>query len=149
MPDVEQVKVVFPNETGSETLWADPLPGGKYRLNDIPLWVSGIGLGDEFLAKSVEGDDRPHFDRVTRRSNNWTYRVILLDTELKNAAPEIRDLLAQVQANAQGMTCYEDEYFVYSIPGSIDRSIIDGILKRGDSKYYWEYEVSSSPEESW
>lgn len=53
-----------------ETLWAEGLPGGTYRLVRTPLVAQGLAAGDEF---EVQHSDRSF--RVLRRSGNLAVQL--------------------------------------------------------------------------
>lgn len=59
-----------------ETPWAAPIGDGVYELDNLPFFAYGISLGDRFLAEPIDGDPRPHFVRIVRKSGNRTIRVI-------------------------------------------------------------------------
>lgn len=67
--DATQVKVLFPFESGAESMWADDLGGGLYRLDNVPLFAYDISYRDEFRAVPLE-DGRLTFNRVVRRTGD-------------------------------------------------------------------------------
>jgi Domain of unknown function (DUF4265) len=84
-----RVKGVFPFDFGVETMWADRPEGGQYRLDSVPFFAYGVSLRDTFEVKAVDGDPRPYFDKLVRRSGNRTFRITLAE-KLPECARESR-----------------------------------------------------------
>ncbi|MBB3344743.1 DUF4265 domain-containing protein [Luteimonas sp. RC10] len=60
-----------------ERLWAKPLPGGNYLIDNIPFFVMGISAGDEVSVRNEDGE--LIFDRLIKRSGASTFRLIPVD----------------------------------------------------------------------
>jgi hypothetical protein len=145
MAEPRQVKVVFPYGEGAETMWADPLGASKYRLDNVPLFAYGVSLGDVFLTKHVDGDDRPYFERVVERSPNWTYRLIL--SELPTEALDAREhLLKRVLSYGDHSGLYDKRFVSINVPDSVNREAMDGVVEQGEAEGFWQSEVSSGPD---
>jgi len=63
-----------------ERLWAVPLPGGNYRIDNIPFFVMGISAEDEVSVES-EGEEL-FFKELVKPSGISTFRVIPSDPSM-------------------------------------------------------------------
>jgi Domain of unknown function (DUF4265) len=140
----QQVKVVFPHSEGAETMWADKLADHRYRLDNVPLFVYGVGLGDVFTVKRVDGDDRPYFDRVVERTPNWTYRLILAGVHGEDARRD--ELLSRVKAHARHSGIFQGTFVSLHVPESPQRDELDALIDEGEREGLWQSEVSSGPD---
>ena len=60
-----------------ENLWAEPLGGNRFRIDNIPFYVYGVSSEDVVIANEVEG--RLRFQEVAIRGGHSTYRVLVKD----------------------------------------------------------------------
>lgn len=75
-----KVKVLFrvPNGDGSaevETLWATPLGGDNYQLENSPFWAYGVSWQDIVRAPFAAEEGLPSFSAVVSKSGHRTVRV--------------------------------------------------------------------------
>jgi hypothetical protein len=61
----------------AENLWAEPLGGDRFRIDNIPFYAYGVSHEDVVVANQVEG--RLRFRAVAARSGHSTYRVLVKD----------------------------------------------------------------------
>jgi hypothetical protein len=101
-PDNEYVRIVVPleREPGDggpedEWLWAEPLGGGRFRVETPPFFAYGISHGD--VVRAEPGREMPCFDGVERKGGHRTMRMAL-DPDRDPAHPEVRRLLAGLEA---------------------------------------------------
>lgn len=144
MAESRQAKVVFPHSEEAETMWADTLADCRYRLDNVPLFVYGVGLGDVFTVKHFEGDDRPYFDRVVERSPNSTYRLILADAP--EHEPRRDALLSRVKPHASHSGIFKGTFLSLNVPESPRRDELDALIDEGEREGLWQSEVSSGPD---
>jgi len=100
-----QVKIVIPVEDfGSETVWADVLEPGRYRIDNVPYLAEAIGLEDEVSAKATASDGRLHLFEVFRRSRFWTCRLSVASTQHQGSLPKVKRAIADraLGASARG-----------------------------------------------
>jgi hypothetical protein len=75
------VKVIFPLDpnawhgSATESVWAEPVKGGRYRLRNVPFYASGVSYDDVIEAV----DDAGHlvFTSVFDRGGHSTYRLLV------------------------------------------------------------------------
>ena len=75
------VKVTFRLEPGAwhgsatESVWAEPVGPGQYRLCNVPFYAFDVSYGD--LVGAVEEAGRLVFASVVRRGGHSTYRLLV------------------------------------------------------------------------
>lgn len=94
-----------------ETLWAEGLPGGTYRLVRTPLVAQGLAAGDEF---EVNPSDRAF--RVLRRSGNLSVQLFM-SPEL--TADVLDTLTPAVVALGGGLDAHTKAIAGFRIPVSV------------------------------
>jgi hypothetical protein len=81
-PNANQVKVLFNLEESdwhnyaAETLWAEPLGDGHYRLKNTPFCAYGYSMNDDVIA-APDKDGRLLVSGTWHRSGHSTYRLIM------------------------------------------------------------------------
>ena len=76
-------KVTFRLEPGAwhgsatETVWAEPVAPGQYRLCNVPFYAFDVSYGD--VVGTVEETGCLVFSSVLRRGGHSTYRLLLKD----------------------------------------------------------------------
>jgi hypothetical protein len=140
---VGQVKVLFRSDDIAESMWADDCGAGTYLLDNVPLFVYGISYRDHFIAHLEES--QMVFDRVTKRSDNWTYRVTYMPDAVSRPEPTL--LLAEVRRAATLASAYGPEHYSFNVPSSNRTKGLEEALATGHELLFWEWEISSSPED--
>lgn len=75
MSDADQVKIGLRDPDGGlETLWADDLGGGRYRLDNVPFFARDVSLGD-VVAAAPDASGLPVMTAVLEKSGNRTLWV--------------------------------------------------------------------------
>ena len=135
----DMVKVAF--EVGDadagcevETLWATPLGGDLYRLQNTPWFAYGVSYLDVVRARAV--DDRlPVFEAVVEKSGNRTVRLILdRPAEPGNRSAEILDALAALGAGYEGAN---HKYLAVNIGPEVDFEHVCRLLSEKAAQ--WEH----------
>lgn len=82
--DDTHVKILVPTEAENgyppeewESLWAKPLGGGRFKIDNIPFYAKNLSC-DDIVEVSREADGYL-FRRVIERSENSTIRVVVYD----------------------------------------------------------------------
>lgn len=73
----EPVKIAIVQGGHVETLWAEPLADGHYRIDNIPLEIFNLSLGDVVVGS--ERNDLLYGDALYDKSGNQTVRVKVPD----------------------------------------------------------------------
>jgi Domain of unknown function (DUF4265) len=74
--DSSLVKVLFEEDENVETLWAQPVGPGHYRIDNSPFWAYGVSWQDVVEARP-DSDGRLRFVRVVTKSGHRTVRLFL------------------------------------------------------------------------
>lgn len=152
LDDRPQVKVVFELDPANaaayeyETMWAYDLGDGQYMLDNVPNMAYGVSVGDVFTCKRSERDERPYFSHVTRRSNNWTYRLIRSEGLTPEQLSRLDDLRARIREHATASSIDAlNGWYAYSVLDTAGDEI-EELVAAGESEGLWESEVSSGPD---
>jgi hypothetical protein len=98
----DMVKVALIDDDGDvETLWAKPLGGELYQLDNVPFYAYGVSWLDVVEAPP---DTRglPTFRRVAEKSGHRTVRVRLDDTRAPEAKPHL-EILGKLGCTYEGL----------------------------------------------
>ena len=80
-----------------EGLWAVPLGGGQFRIDNIPFYAKNLSCDD--IVEAIKDGDDYIFKRLVYPSQNSTIRVIIYDlTDEK----EIRNTLISLGCSIEG-----------------------------------------------
>ncbi|MCB1692150.1 MAG: DUF4265 domain-containing protein [Pseudomonadales bacterium] len=101
----------------SETMWADHLGRGRYRLRNIPMMVYGVSLEDIVSAVKHPSDPCPTFRRTIIKSGNRTLRVAF------NEPIEDEDALKGLLVTLSGLGCrcegFDAQFFGINVPSNV------------------------------
>lgn len=117
-----------------ETLWAERLPNGGFRIANVPLLVFGLSFGD---VVSAYGDgDSLDFADVVARSGHSTYRVVFKRSQLPAATGRFRELVV--------LGCpYEslnEAYHAIDVPPDVAVHRVYELLERGMADDLWWFD---------
>ena len=132
--DGAQVKVVLTEAGRVETLWADPLGGDRYRLDNLPFWAYGVSVHDVIEARP-DDSGRPAFVRVVEKSGNRTVRVVLKPPA--DRAPESQAVLDGLRALGCGYEGMNPGYLAVNVPPAVDLGAVAAYLTASGQQ--WEY----------
>jgi hypothetical protein len=141
MADENYKKVVFRLEQDEdgyppdawESLWANETEPGLYSIDNIPIFVKGIGVGDIVAAEQEEGELR--FKRLVRPSGNSVFRLYLSDVSDAQAAREsFRKLGCESEQS------HIPKLVAVEIPATISIGPVAALLDEGAQSDRWEYE---------
>jgi Domain of unknown function (DUF4265) len=139
------VKIIF--ELGSdswhgydtETLWAEPMLGGRYRLRNSPFFASGVSVEDIVFAQ--EQDGMLTFAGLSMGCGHSTYRL------LKNE--QNAELFCKYWQPIQMLGCsYEGgqilagraQILAVDVPPIVDIYCVYALFEQGESAGAWEFE---------
>lgn len=81
-----------------EGIWASPLGGDKYEVDNIPFFVKGISCGDIIEAEKV--GDLLQFQRLVTGFDNSTIRLIIYDlSQTEDVCRRLRGLGCSVEGS--------------------------------------------------
>ena len=134
------VKVSFALEPGAwhgsatETLWAEPIGPGQYRLENSPFFAFGISYKDVVLARP--DGSKMLFVEPFSRGGHSTYRII----PNPNRIAESDDMWALLQK----LGCSSEEgpvgLLVIDVPPNANIFDVYHALEAGESEGIWSFE---------
>jgi hypothetical protein len=133
----EMVKVHLhgPDVGDSETLWASPLGGGLYRLDNSPFFAYGVSWRDVIEAHAASVG-LLEFVRCVRKSGNRTVRVFLENFRAKDAPAQA--ILAGLNALGCSYEGMQPRLISINVPPEIDLEKVVEFLEL-QSGIQWEY----------
>lgn len=122
----------------SETVWAETLPTGHFRLRNVPFYARGLSFGDVVATRETE-ESPCTFDRVIERSGHSTYRIRLSE------AVSLEDLTFDrywQPLEAEGCT-YErgtERLIAVDVPDHAHIHRVYELLAKGEEAGAWSFE---------
>jgi hypothetical protein len=137
----ERVQIVFEIEqdddsyppTTRERLWAIPLGGSLYEVDNIPFFENAASCGDVVVAKERDGE--LVFDELQAPSGHSTFRVIVYDDSL---VPMLRDELAALGCPSEAS--HIAGLFALDIPPHVGLAVVRSLLEPGEIADRWDVE---------
>lgn len=120
---------------GSETMWAEPLGGNRFRLRNVPFFVTGMSFGDIVAAR--EHNERLVVAGVVEHSGHSTYRVFVTDTVKKSDFPRMWARLEAIGCTYERAT---DRLLAIDVPGAVDVYRAYAILEEGEKHGVWDFD---------
>lgn len=135
------VKVLFyPNDgyyTSPESLWAEALGDGRYRIRNSPWYIYGIGFEDVVRAHP-DASGMLEFDEVVERSGSSTFRIMLRDgtdeAKFQRFWQPLQDLGCTYE-HAKGRLLAIDA------PPGVDLDQVAALLAEGEKAAVWDWET--------
>lgn len=119
-----------------ETVWADRLGGGRYRLSNTPFVATGLTLGD-VVECDHPPDTYPEVRRVVERSGCIQVGVLFQDPQEKLAQREAATAYLKPYENA-AWEWMEPRYLVASVPEAELGNFVQHVLRVAPCKtYHW------------
>jgi hypothetical protein len=120
-----------------ETMWAEPLAGDHYRLQNVPFYAYGLSFDDVVNAREI--GDQLFVQDIVERGGHSTYRVFLSrDVNrdggrfLESWRPLLEIGVTYEQAN--------DRLLAIDVPDSTDIYRAYELLQRGEEAGVWDFE---------
>lgn len=122
--------------TATESMWAEPLDEGRFRLRNSPFYAFGVSFHDIVYVKEAP-DGGLDFAGVAEPAGHSTYRVILEDGVTRAHFEEKFEELRRLGCNYE---CGTDEFFVIDVPPASDIYAVYRVLEQGETEGLWEFE---------
>ena len=133
-------KVLFrvPDDEGGatvETLWAVPLGGDRYTLDNSPFYAYGVSWQDTVFAPVDPKEGLPTFQSVVSKSGNRTVRVIF-DPPVApgNHSDQVLQGLVALGCSYEGAN---PKYLSVNIPPTVELQEVRSYLVQHDAQ--WEH----------
>ena len=137
------VKVVFelPKDDwhgfGSESLWAEELSKGKYRLQNVPFAVYGYSYDDVVSAR--EQEEELVVEGPVLRGGHSTFRIFLAEG-LTPDDKAFREAWAPLKLMGCGLERATLRLFAIDVPPSADLQEVVNLLQKGKQLGVWDCE---------
>jgi hypothetical protein len=121
----------------AENLWAKPLGGDRYRIDNIPFYAYGISHEDVVLADEVDG--RLKFREVAARSGHSTYRVLVKDSAGHDSSG-FQKLWTRLSELGCTHEVAKRRWITIDVPPASDVFAVYQILEEGMAEGVWTFE---------
>ncbi len=116
----------------TETLWAEPVGGTRYRLRNSPFYAFGVSAEDIVFAKADSGVLR--FHGVSIAAGHSTYRILRADVGDATFERLWRPL-AEL-----GCSYEEGKVLAVDVPPNADIYQVYALLEAGEESGAWEFD---------
>jgi hypothetical protein len=134
----ERVRIRFLIEDSTlgtaEVLWAAPVNDGTFRLDNIPLLVFGVSLGD--VVRVRQSNEVLEFEEVVARGGHSTYRVMINDPDDAAAQQHLRAIVTL----GCGYEHLTPRFVAIDVPPAVDVFTVYELLDRGLDDGLWTFE---------
>ena len=124
VPHGEFVRIVVPleREPGDggpedEWLWAEPLGGGRFRVESAPFFAYGLSHGD--VVRAGEPGDMPRVESIEHKGGHRTMRVAL-DPEWEPERPEVSAFLQGLEGIGCAVEMLPPKIVALDVPPEVD-----------------------------
>ena len=124
----------------SESLWAEPLAPGEFRVKNSPFFVFGISAGDVVSAELA--GDHLEFRSIIAPGGHSTYRVYLASSLLITDA-DVQEFWQPISALGATYENANGSFFAVDIPPGSNIEEIYRLLEAGEEAAIWEFEEAS------
>jgi len=131
-----KIKFRGPEGKYSETLWATPMGGDLYRLDNSPFFAYGVSWQDVVEAKKQEDDPFPDFCRCVTKSGNRTVRIVFEESRLSE--PGAQSVLAQLVSIGCSYEGMQPRLVSVNVPAEVDLDHVARFLT-SQSGLQWEH----------
>jgi hypothetical protein len=125
----------------TETVWAERVGDGRFRLRSVPFYANGLGFGD--IVNTQVEDGKNVVQSVSLRSGHSTYRAFI-----KDPAQVADELFNCYWIPLQEIGCtYEratEHLIAIDVPGNTDLDAAYALLEAGERAGVWEFEEGHS-----
>ncbi|MFK3648512.1 DUF4265 domain-containing protein [Lysobacter enzymogenes] len=140
----DQVKIYFKLERDEEgyppvdweSLWATPVGGTLYVLDNTPFYVQAVSIGDTVSA--ICAGDRLEFSAIAKTGGHSTIRVIAFDEQI---VPMLRESLKQIGCSSEVSNIAT--YFAVDIPPNVPYTRVIEAIEPHATSGIVDYEESS------
>lgn len=121
--------------SATESLWAEPFPGGRYRLRKSPFYAFDVSAEDVVFAQEEEG--LLFFAGVSLRGGHSTYRI------MKSKGSRTEDFERYWEPLLQAGCCYEEgpgRLLAVDVPPRVDFPHVYSLFEKGEQEQVWHFE---------
>lgn len=120
-----------------EMIWAEPLGGDRYRLQNVPFYAYGLSFDDVVSARQIGG--QLFVQDVVERGGHSTYRVFLSQA-VKREGGLFQETWVPLQEIGVTYEQANDRLLAIDVPDSTDIYRAYELLQRGEEAGVWDFE---------
>lgn len=135
------VKVVFDLEPGAwhgyatETVWAEPVGGDRFRIRNVPFYAFGVSAEDIVVA--APSDEGLRFESVSLRAGHSSYRILVLEGAPLGA-------FVRYWTPLETLGCSYEKgkglFFAVDVPPNTDIYEAYALFEKGEEDGIWDFE---------
>ncbi|HEX8699700.1 MAG TPA: DUF4265 domain-containing protein [Myxococcaceae bacterium] len=121
--------------SATESLWAEPAAGGRYRLRNSPFYAFGVSAEDIVFAQ--EEDGLLFFTEVSLRGGHSTYRIMKVKGLQSGEFERYWEPLRQAGCS------YEEgpgRLLAVDVPSEADFQRVYALMEQGEKAEVWHFE---------
>ena len=118
-----------------ETMWARPLGGDRFQLQNVPFYAYGIGYDD--VVEASHAGDRNLVRTVVERGGHSTYRIFVTNDAALKRFQEFWYPLERCGCSVERAT---ERLFGVDVPPDADIYRVYDLLQAGQSASVWDFE---------
>jgi len=137
--DLEKVTVQLGSsdwhDHADETLWARPLGGNRFRIQNVPFYACGISYDDVVEAPTL--DNQNVVRAVVQRGGHSTYRIFVTKDKSLKRFREFWVPLERLGCTVERAT---ERLFGVDVPPESDIYKVYDLLQAGETALVWDFE---------
>jgi hypothetical protein len=126
----------------TETLWAEKVGQGRYRLRSVPYFARGLSVED--IVNTEKEEDRDVITNVSIHGGHSTYRMFLA-TDISPESSAFIDHWRALSALGCTFERASQHLFAVDVPSAADIRRVYELLSRGEGDGVWEFEEGKAP----
>ncbi len=138
---LEKIVLTLPTDEwhghSSETVWAEKVGEGRYRLRSVPFYAKGLSFGD--VVNTTTRDGKEVVSGVSLRSGHSTYRAFVKATVAVGSKDFYR-VWRPIQERGCTYERATEHLIAIDVPSSADLAAVYALLEAGETAGVWEFE---------
>ena len=122
----------------TETLWAELVSSGRYRLRNTPFFAKDVSFEDVVVVKA-QGDILM-FDSTSIAGGHSTYRILLEKNITDSAFLKLWNPLEDVGCSYESLDIGEMLLLAVDVPPCADIYVVYQFLEDGEKEKVWGFE---------
>jgi hypothetical protein len=121
-------------------LWAEPLGGGRYRIESCPFFAYGISRDDIVRETEATQEEAPRLEDVIEKGGHRTLRIAL-DAKVEVTDPAVQRLLERLLELGCTHETLRPKLVALDVPREVDLAIVAELLQAlaDERTILWEW----------
>ena len=121
----------------TETVWAEKVGEGRYRLRSLPFYAKGLSFGDVVNTRTQDGKEVVH--SVSLRSGHSTYRAFV-KPPVEIGSRDFDRAWRPLQERGCTYERATEHLIAVDVPSSVDLDAVYALLEAGEAAGVWDFE---------